>query len=120
QLAGEINDQMPDVVAARIADALNEHAKSVKQSRVLILGVAYKKDIGDTRESPALRVIERLQKKGACVRYHDPHVPVLETEAVWRRQPRRSMRRLHRRARSAWGPRDARTCRPTRMATRGW
>jgi UDP-N-acetyl-D-glucosamine dehydrogenase len=79
QLAGEVNDQMPDVVVARIADALNECGKSVKHSRVLVLGVAYKKDIDDVRESPALRVIERLQKKGARLCYHDPHVPAFDT-----------------------------------------
>src|SRR5207244_224937 len=65
QLAGEINDQMPDVVVARVAEALNDRGKSVKNSRVLLLGVAYKKDIGDVRESPALRIMERLRKKGA-------------------------------------------------------
>jgi UDP-N-acetyl-D-glucosamine dehydrogenase len=79
QLAGEINDQMPDVVLARVADALNECGKSLKNSRVLALGVSYKKDISDVRESPALRVIERLQKKGACVEYHDPFVPRFES-----------------------------------------
>jgi len=79
QLAGEINDEMPQVVVTRIADALNERAKSLKNSRILVLGVAYKKDISDIRESPALRVIERLQKKGACVVYHDPHVDRVET-----------------------------------------
>jgi UDP-N-acetyl-D-glucosamine dehydrogenase len=82
QLAGEINDEMPQVVVTRIADALNECAKSLKNSRVLVLGVAYKKDIGDIRESPALRVIDRLQKKGACVVYHDPYVDVLETHSA--------------------------------------
>jgi UDP-N-acetyl-D-glucosamine dehydrogenase len=79
QLAGEINDQMPEVVVTRIADALNECGKSLKNSRVLTLGVAYKKDISDMRESPALRVIERLQKKGARVCYHDPHVDTIES-----------------------------------------
>jgi UDP-N-acetyl-D-glucosamine dehydrogenase len=80
QLAGEINDQMPDVVLERITGALNDCTKSVKGSRVLVLGVAYKRDIGDMRESPALRVIERLQRKGAVVRYHDPHVALLNVE----------------------------------------
>ncbi|MBV9494607.1 MAG: nucleotide sugar dehydrogenase, partial [Acidobacteria bacterium] len=60
QLAGEINDRMPDVVVERVGDALNERGKSVRGSRVLILGVSYKRDVGDIRESPALKVIERL------------------------------------------------------------
>jgi UDP-N-acetyl-D-glucosamine dehydrogenase len=77
QLAGEINDEMPQVVVTRIADALNDCGKSVKNSRVLVLGIAYKKDISDIRESPALRVIDRLQKKGARVAYHDPFVDEL-------------------------------------------
>lgn len=77
QLAGEINDEMPQVVVSRIADALNDCAKSLKNSRILVLGLAYKKDISDIRESPALRVIDRLQKKGAQVVYHDPFVDEL-------------------------------------------
>jgi len=74
QLAGEINDRMPDVVVEQVGDALNERGKSVRGSRVLILGVSYKKDVGDVRESPALKVIDRLQRKGADVTYHDPYV----------------------------------------------
>jgi UDP-N-acetyl-D-glucosamine dehydrogenase len=77
QLAGDINDRMPEVVVERVGDALNEFGKSVRGSRVLILGVSYKKDVGDIRESPALRVIDRLQRKGADVTYHDPFVPHL-------------------------------------------
>jgi UDP-N-acetyl-D-glucosamine dehydrogenase len=78
QLAGEINDRMPDVVVERVNDALNERGKSVRGSRVLILGVSYKRDVGDIRESPALKVIERLHRKGAEVMYHDPYVERLQ------------------------------------------
>jgi UDP-N-acetyl-D-glucosamine dehydrogenase len=76
ELAGEINDRMPEVVVERVAEALNAQGKSLRGSQVLVLGVSYKKDVGDMRESPALKVIERLRRKGALVWYHDPHVPV--------------------------------------------
>jgi UDP-N-acetyl-D-glucosamine dehydrogenase len=76
ELAGEINDRMPEVVVDRITEALNGQGKSLRDSRVLVLGVSYKKDVGDVRESPALKVIARLHRKGAQVSYHDPHVPV--------------------------------------------
>jgi len=66
---------MPRYWVEKVQDALNEAGKSVKGSRVLVLGVAYKKDIDDVRESPALDIIELLRQKGADVRYHDPHVP---------------------------------------------
>jgi UDP-N-acetyl-D-glucosamine dehydrogenase len=79
ELAGQVNDQMPEIVVRRIQDGLNDNCRSLKGARVLLLGVAYKKDIDDVRESPALRIIERLQKKGAEVLYHDPHVPLVET-----------------------------------------
>ncbi len=75
QLAGEINSEMPRYWVEKVVDALNEQGKPVKGSRVLVLGVAYKKDIDDVRESPALDIIELLRQKGAEVRYHDPHVP---------------------------------------------
>ena len=74
QLAGEINSEMPRWWVDKVADALNEAGKPVNGSRVLVLGVAYKKDIDDVRESPALDVIELLRRKGADVRYHDPYV----------------------------------------------
>jgi UDP-N-acetyl-D-glucosamine dehydrogenase len=77
QLAGEINSDMPRWWVDKVADALNEAGKPVKGSRVLVLGVAYKKDIDDVRESPALDVIELLRHKGADVRYHDPYVPCI-------------------------------------------
>jgi len=74
ELAGEINSAMPEVTVQIVADALNEHRKSVKGSKLLVAGVAYKKDIDDVRESPALDVIELLLKRGAEVSYHDPFV----------------------------------------------
>jgi UDP-N-acetyl-D-glucosamine dehydrogenase len=77
ELAGQINDHMPDVVVERVGDALNERGKSVRGSRILILGVSYKRDVGDVRESPAIKVIDRLYRKGAVVEYHDPYVPTL-------------------------------------------
>jgi len=73
-LASEINSEMPALVVQRVAQALNDQRKSVNGSDVLVLGVAYKKDIDDMRESPALDVIRLLEEKGATVRYHDPHV----------------------------------------------
>ena len=75
QLAGEINTEMPRYWVEKVQDALNAAGKAVKGSRILVLGVAYKKDIDDVRESPALDIIELLRAKGADVRYHDPHVP---------------------------------------------
>ncbi|HEY1658104.1 MAG TPA: nucleotide sugar dehydrogenase [Candidatus Sulfotelmatobacter sp.] len=75
ELAGEINTNMPYHVLASIGGALNGQKKSINGSRVLILGVAYKKDIDDLRESPALTIIELLQKEGAQVSYHDPYFP---------------------------------------------
>jgi UDP-N-acetyl-D-glucosamine dehydrogenase len=77
QLAGEINSDMPRYWVEKAVDALNDAGKPVKNSRVLVLGVAYKKDIDDLRESPALDIIELLRTKGADVRYHDPYVPVI-------------------------------------------
>ena len=75
QLAGEINSDMPRYWVEKVQDALNEVEKPVKNSRILVLGVAYKRDIDDVRESPALDIIALLKEKGADVRYHDPHVP---------------------------------------------
>ena len=75
ELASEINTNMPAFWVQRVQDALNDAGKAVNGSRVLVLGVAYKKDISDMRESPALDIIALLQAKGADVIYHDPHVP---------------------------------------------
>jgi UDP-N-acetyl-D-glucosamine dehydrogenase len=73
-LAEEVNSRMPEHVVTLVADGLNEERKSLNGSRVLLLGVAYKRDIDDVRESPALSIIDRLRAKGAEVRYHDPFV----------------------------------------------
>jgi len=75
ELAGEVNVSMPRYVVGRLMDALNERGKALKGSRVLVLGLAYKKDIDDVRESPSLELIELLRHKGAKVHYNDPHVP---------------------------------------------
>jgi UDP-N-acetyl-D-glucosamine dehydrogenase len=75
ELAGEVNVNMPYHVLASIGAALNKHKKSVNGARVLVLGVAYKKDIDDLRESPSLTIIELLQKDGAQVSYNDPFFP---------------------------------------------
>jgi UDP-N-acetyl-D-glucosamine dehydrogenase len=77
ELANEISGSMPDYVIGKIVDALNDEGKSVHGARILLLGVAYKRDIEDVRESPALRIMHHLRGKGARVRYHDPHVPHL-------------------------------------------
>ena len=77
ELASEINTQMPRFVVGKVQDALNSVKKPVKDSRILILGVAYKPDIDDMRESPALDVIHLLRQKGADVIYHDPYVPTI-------------------------------------------
>ncbi len=74
ELAGQINSFMPYHVVHRIADALNERGKGLKGARILILGIAYKKDVDDVRESPSLKLIELLAEKGAVVDYNDPHV----------------------------------------------
>jgi UDP-N-acetyl-D-glucosamine dehydrogenase len=79
-LAGEINSEMPAVVVRKVAQALNEEKKAVNGSRILVLGVAYKKDIDDVRESPALDVIRLLEIQGAKVMYHDPYVPQFREE----------------------------------------
>ena len=77
ELAGEINMSMPDYVVKRVVQALNEHGKPVKGSRICILGVAYKKDVDDPRESPSFAIMVRLLAQGAALSYSDPHVPQL-------------------------------------------
>jgi UDP-N-acetyl-D-glucosamine dehydrogenase len=74
ELAGVINSGMPEVSVQIVADALNEHKKPVKGSKILVLGVAYKPDIDDVRESPALDVLELLHQRGGDISYHDPYV----------------------------------------------
>ena len=76
ELAGEINSDMPHWVVGKLADALNARERSVKGSRVLVLGIAYKRDVEDMRESPSVELMEILRAKGAVVSYSDPHVPV--------------------------------------------
>ncbi|MBW1992046.1 MAG: nucleotide sugar dehydrogenase, partial [Deltaproteobacteria bacterium] len=75
ELAGEINTGMPYFVVDRAAEALNRHGQALKGSRVLVLGIAYKKDVDDNRESPGVKIIDLLQQRGAVVSYHDPHIP---------------------------------------------
>ncbi len=75
ELAGEVNAAMPYFVLEHVVEALNDHAKSTKGSKVLVLGVAYKRDIDDLRESPALTIIELLRQRGAEVAYNDPYFP---------------------------------------------
>ncbi|MEM9693690.1 MAG: nucleotide sugar dehydrogenase [Myxococcota bacterium] len=87
ELAGEINVSMPAFVIDKLADALNERKKSVKGSKVLVLGLAYKKDIDDPRESPSFELIELLLHRGAEVAYHDPHIPVAPRMRSWPQLP---------------------------------
>ena len=80
QLATEVNTSMPDYVVNKIADILNEYGKALKKSKILILGIAYKPNVSDFRESPSLDVIDILKEKGALVSYNDPHIPILKYE----------------------------------------
>lgn len=77
ELAGEINTSMPAYVVARVTDALNDRGKPVKGSKITLLGMAYKKDVDDPRESPGFELMELLLKKGAEINYNDPHIPKL-------------------------------------------
>ena len=81
ELASEINASMPYYVVNKITQALNDQERSVRGSRVVILGVAYKRDVDDVRESPALDIISLLRMRGADVSYHDPHVPEIRLES---------------------------------------
>ena len=76
ELAGEINSNMPHWVIHKITDALNAREHAIKNSRILVLGIAYKRDVDDMRESPSIEILELLREKGAEVAYSDPHVPV--------------------------------------------
>ncbi|MDM7858837.1 nucleotide sugar dehydrogenase [Thiopseudomonas acetoxidans] len=80
ELAGEINHYMPRWVVQKVADALNEKEKAIKGSKILILGLSYKKNIDDTRESPAVEIMALLEEKGAQIAYSDPHVPVFPSK----------------------------------------
>lgn len=77
ELAGEINTAMPDYVISRVADALNDQGKAIRGSRILIVGLAYKANVDDMRESPSLILIEKLESRGAKVEYNDPYVPIV-------------------------------------------
>jgi UDP-N-acetyl-D-glucosamine dehydrogenase len=83
ELAGEVNVEMPHYVIGKLQGALNDHSRSLKGSNVLVLGLAYKKDIDDPRESPAFEIIELLLHLGANVTYHDPHVPKAPSMRSW-------------------------------------
>ena len=76
ELAGEINSNMPSWVLKKIAKALNQHEKSIKGSKILVLGISYKKNIDDMRESPSVFLMEKIRDEGARLDYSDPHVPV--------------------------------------------
>ncbi|WP_128113165.1 nucleotide sugar dehydrogenase [Polynucleobacter necessarius] len=76
ELAGEINRSMPEWVISKVVDSLNDRSKSIKGSNALVLGIAYKKNVDDMRESPSVELMEILQQKGAIISYSDPHVPV--------------------------------------------
>ena len=80
ELAAEVNRSMPEYVVNKIGAALNDECKAIKDSNILILGVAYKPNVGDVRESPALDILYLLQDRGARLTYHDPFVPELDVE----------------------------------------
>lgn len=83
ELSGEINTQMPLYVVRKVSDALNDREKSVKGSNICVLGLAYKKDVDDERESPSFELIERLLKRGANVTYNDPHIRQIGPKRHW-------------------------------------
>lgn len=78
ELSGEINSAMPDYVVTKVADAFNDAGRSIKGSRILLVGLAYKANVDDLRESPSLKLIRLLEAKGAKVVYHDPHIPAVK------------------------------------------
>ena len=80
ELSGQVNRAMPAYVIAKLIDGLNDHGKAVNGSRVLVLGLAYKKNVGDTRESPAVEILALLEERGAEVAYADPHVPTFPSK----------------------------------------
>ncbi|HSR70106.1 MAG TPA: nucleotide sugar dehydrogenase [Acidobacteriota bacterium] len=87
ELASEINSEMTAFVVRKVADALNLESKPVRGSKILVVGAAYKPDVDDLRESPALEILRRLQEMGAQIAYHDPHIPEIETAAFGWPQP---------------------------------
>ena len=80
ELAAEVNSHMPDYVVGKVGDALNDERKAINGSRILVIGVAYKRDVSDVRESPALDVIHLLKLRGADVCYHDPYIPKVQLD----------------------------------------
>jgi UDP-N-acetyl-D-glucosamine dehydrogenase len=94
ELAGEVNVRMPEYVVGKLQEALNGGGRAVKGAKVLVLGLAYKKDIDDPRESPAFEVIHELLKLGADVSYHDPYVPVAPRMRSWPTLPAMTSRPL--------------------------
>ncbi|MFO1211283.1 MAG: UDP binding domain-containing protein [Paenacidovorax caeni] len=90
---------MPHWVVEKITDALNERSKAIKGSRILVLGLAYKKNIDDTRESPAVEIMDLLQAKGAHIDYSDPHVPVFPRKRDYHFDLQSVTRREHRQLR---------------------
>jgi UDP-N-acetyl-D-glucosamine dehydrogenase len=82
ELAGKVNSQMPQFCVAKVARALNSRRTALNGSRVLLIGMAYKADVNDTRESPALRIMQLLRAEGAQVEYHDPHVERLPMQGM--------------------------------------
>jgi UDP-N-acetyl-D-glucosamine dehydrogenase len=82
ELAGRVNASMPAYVVRKLSELLNGQGRSLKTARVLVVGVAYKRNTSDTRESPAIPIIELLQDAGAIVQFHDPHVPLVEVESA--------------------------------------
>lgn len=85
ELAGEINIGMPEYVVGKLQLALNDRHKAVRDARILVLGLAYKKDVDDPRESPAFEIMDRLQRLGADLSYHDPHIPRSPRMRTWPR-----------------------------------
>jgi len=83
ELAGEVNVEMPHYVVEKLSLALNDRGRAMKGSRVLLLGLAYKKDIDDPRESPAFELMDLMLKLGARISYHDPHVPRAPQMRSW-------------------------------------
>jgi UDP-N-acetyl-D-glucosamine dehydrogenase len=84
ELAGEVNIEMPRRVIAKMQLALNNIGKPIRDSKILVMGLAYKKDVSDPRESPAFEILWQLQELGADVRYHDPHIPEAPSMRSWR------------------------------------
>ncbi len=94
ELAAEINEEMPYHVVSAVMEALNTHGKTLKGAEILVLGVAYKKDVEDMRESPSLKVIQLLREKGAEVYYNDPYIPEIHVLGGTLRSVKLSKKRL--------------------------